>query len=125
VGGTISDSLVGKARRSLGLARKRAGRKAKAAGETPGAQAPTVVRQDGRKTTTSGRGTVGAGEMPGVASRRPSSAAKGLASDRDRMLIALERDLNRLLLGLLEMEGLTEVEEHIRAARRVVSREIR
>ena len=45
-------------------------------------------------------------------------------SDRNQMLIALEKDLDRLLFGVLEMESMNEVAEHIRAARRVVSREI-
>ena len=46
-------------------------------------------------------------------------------SDRNQMLIALERDFDRLLFNVIELEGMTEVEEFIRSARRVVSREIR
>ena len=47
------------------------------------------------------------------------------ASERNQMLIAVERDLDQLLINVIEVEGMTEAEELIRSARRVVAREIR
>ena len=41
------------------------------------------------------------------------------------ILVGVVGGSDRLLFGILEMESMTEVEEHIRAARRVISREIR
>jgi hypothetical protein len=111
--GTISESLFGKTRRSLGLTRKRDGKKPKAAGGTPAVATSAAVRKGGKKATTRGPIAAIAGEV------------LTQTSDRNQMLIALEKDLDRLLFGVLEMESMTEVEEFIRSARRVVSREIR
>jgi hypothetical protein len=123
--GTISDSLVAKVRRSLGLTRKQNGKKAEVAEGTPRPRNPVVVRSVGKKSATSGGVGASVEGSPTRRSRQTDPAAKGRASDRNQMLIALEKDLDRLLFGVLEMESMTEVEEHIRAARRVVSREIR
>jgi hypothetical protein len=123
--GTISESLFGKTRRSLGLTRKRTGKRADPASGTPAAATSAAVRKGGKKAATSGPGASNAEELPTIASRRPSSTATNQADDRNQMLIALEKDLDRLLFGVLEMENMTEVEEYIRSARRVVSRDIR
>src|SRR3954467_3475693 len=50
--GTISESLFGKTRRSLGLTRKRDGRGATAAGGTPSAAKSAPVRKGGMPTAT-------------------------------------------------------------------------
>ena len=50
--GTISESLFGKTRRSLGLTRKRDGKKAKVADGTPRAMSPSIARQVGKKSAT-------------------------------------------------------------------------
>lgn len=111
--GTISTSLIGRIRRSLGLARRRSGKKAKVAEGTPAATTSAATRKGGTKAATRGPVMASAGE---VLTR---------TSDRNQMLIALERDFDRLLFNVIELEGMTEVEEFIRSARRVVSREIR
>jgi hypothetical protein len=123
--GTISDSLFGKTRRSLGLTRKRTGKRANPAAGTPAAATSAAVRRGGKKAATSGPGGSSTEEMPTKAGRQSPSTATNQADDRNQMLIALEKDLDRLLFGVLEMESMTEVEEFIRSARRVVSREIR
>jgi hypothetical protein len=122
--GTISESLFGKTRRSLGLTRKRNGKRANPAAGTPSAATSAAVRRGGKKAATSGPGASSAEETPTRQNRRAVAASTSRPGDRNQMLIALEKDLDRLLFGVLEMEGMTEVEEHIRAARRVVSREI-
>jgi hypothetical protein len=123
--GTISDSLFGKSRRSLGLTRRRDGKKANPAAGTPAAATSAAVRKVGKRTATPRQISVSAEETPTRQSRKSDVAATSRVDDRNQMLIALEKDLDRLLFGILEMESMTEVEEHIRAARRVVSREIR
>ncbi len=123
--GTISESLVGKIRRNLGLTRKGSGRKAKPAGMKPDATPTKVTRKVGKKTATSGQGTTISDRTSTGTSRQSSSTASSRARDRNQMLIALEKDFDRLLFNVIELEGMTEVEEHIRTARRVVSREIR
>jgi hypothetical protein len=122
--GTISESLLGKTRRSLGLTRKRSARKAKAAGGRPGAKTRAAFREGGKTTATPRQVGTGAEQATTRRTRQSAVASTGGADDRNRMLIALERDLDRLLFGVLEMDSMTEVEEFIRAARRVVSREI-
>jgi hypothetical protein len=124
--GTISESLFGKTRRSLGLTRKRTGKRAKPADVTPGAMTPAAARKVGMKTETPRQvSRANAEETPTRQNRRAVAAATSRSGDRNQMLIALEKDLDRLLFGVLEMESMTEVEEFIRSARRVVSREIR
>src|SRR3954447_6964620 len=61
--GTISESLFGKTRRSLGLARKRAGREAKSAAGTPAATTSPADRKTGKKATTRGPVMAIAGEV--------------------------------------------------------------
>jgi hypothetical protein len=124
--GTISESLFGKTRRSLGLTRKRGGKKAQPADVTSGAMPPALARKVGKRSATHRR--VSGANAEGATTRqdrRAAAASTSRSGDRSRMLIALERDLDRLLFGVLEMESMTEVEEFIRSARRVVSREIR
>jgi hypothetical protein len=123
--GTISDSLVGKIRRNLGLTRNGSGRKAKPAGTKPDATPPKVTRQGGNKPATSDQSNSIPDVTPIRASRQSSSIVGSRGGDRNEMLIALERDFDRLLFNVIELEGMSEVEEHIRTARRVISREIR
>jgi hypothetical protein len=123
--GTISESLVGKIRRNLGLTRNSTGKKARPANATPEAIPPKVARKVSKKSVTRRRGTSIPDGTPTGASRQSSSIVRGRVGDRNQMLIALEKDFDRLLFNVIELEGMTEVEEHIRTARRVVSREIR
>src|SRR3954453_7300330 len=60
--GTISESLFGKARRSLGLTRKRTGKKAKPAGATLDATPPAAARKVGKRSATPRQIGVRAGE---------------------------------------------------------------
>ena len=122
--GTISESLFGKTRRSLGLTGKRDGERAKVAEETPRARTPAAARKVGKRSPAPRQVGASPGETSTVASRQISSTVKNRAGDRNEMLIALERDFDRLLFNVIELEGMTEVEEHIRSARRVISREI-
>jgi len=123
--GTISDSLISKIRRALGLTRNRTGNKAKSTAVTPKVTTPKAARKADKKTATSARATVTTGETPMRMGRQPSTTTKIRASERNRMLIAVERDLDLILYLVIELEGMTEAAELIRGARRVVSREIR
>jgi hypothetical protein len=124
--GTISDSLVGKIRRNLGLTKNGIGKKAKPAGTKPSTTPPKVTRKVTKKTATSGQSTSTSDMTPTKTDRQLSvTANNSRASDRNQLLIALEKDFDRLLFSVIELEGMSEVEEHIRTARRVISREIR
>jgi hypothetical protein len=122
--GTISESLFGKTRRSLGLTGKRDGKQAKPAGVTLDATPRAAARKVGKRSPAPRQVGASAEEMPTRQDRRAVAASTSRSGDRNQMLIALEKDLDRLLFGVLEMESMTEVEEFIRSARRVVSREI-
>jgi hypothetical protein len=123
--GTISGSLISKIRRSLGLTKTRGGKKARPADVTPEVTSSKVARKAGKKTATNKRGTSIPDGTPNGAILQSSSTDRSRVGDRNEMLIALEKDFDRLLFNVIELDGMTEVEEHIRSARRVVSREIR
>jgi len=122
--GTISESYLSKTRAKLGLTKPRGGSNGGGApkrSQTKGApkrlraEQPPVAEESSR---TSGNGTTD----------QPESAppAKQVETEnRDRVLEDLETDLDRLMFKIMGIGGMERVEQALRMARRVVTREIR
>jgi hypothetical protein len=99
---------------------------AKVTEQKPGARDRAAAGKGGKKATASRQAGAVAEQSPSRRTRpAPDAATTSRAKDRNQELIALEKDLDRLLFGVREMESMGEFEEHIRAARRVLSRKIR
>jgi hypothetical protein len=121
--GTISGALISKIRTDLGLVGKRSSDdRADAADETPKrrtrAKGPKAKRAaqsaEGTLLQPNGRGAPGG---PAAAAEREARAG-----DQGRRQVELEGDLDDLLFKIMGQGGLTEVEEALRRARRLLVR---
>jgi hypothetical protein len=120
--GSISRSSVGKVRAEMGLTNKRRPRSRKGEDETT---KKSTTRQTGRRRGEAAvqateparsRGN-GAPAESGAASASDSANGGG---DRGRVIEELEGDLDRLLFRVMNLGGLTEVEELLRRSRRIL-----
>jgi hypothetical protein len=107
--GSISGTLVNKLRSQLGLSGNLRGRPRK----------PRVHSADGAAATGRRRGRRPKAEAAtqGAASRLET---RGRKSARSKALVELEAEIDRLLFKVMGMGSMTEVEDGLREARRLV-----
>jgi hypothetical protein len=109
--GTISGTLINKTRSQLGLTGNLRGRPRKRAVEAGESPAPAVKRR-GRKPKIAAPAAVS-----GTAARLDM---RGRKSGRTRNLAELEAEIDRLLFKVMGMGEMTEIEEGLRKARRLL-----
>jgi hypothetical protein len=103
--GAISGTLINKTRSRLGLTGNLRGRPRK------GAPKAAPVKRRGRRPKS-----VEAAPAPAPARLE----TRGRKSNRDKALLELEAEIDRLLFKTMEMGGMTEIEEGLRGARRLL-----
>jgi hypothetical protein len=109
--GSISTSLVNKLRSDLELTGNLRGRPGDSAGAGKKA-ASGKKRGRPRKATA-----------PADATDAPATVYRGRNARQNR-LVAIEADIDRLLFKVMDVDGLSDVEDSLRRARRTVSRAI-
>jgi len=102
--GSISGTLINKTRSRLGLTGNLRGRPRK------GAPKAAPGKRRGRRPKGE------AAEAPTMA----RTETRGRKSNRDRALIELESEIDRLLFKTMEMGGMPEIEQGLRDARRLL-----
>jgi hypothetical protein len=118
--GTISTTLVQKMRASMGLTRSRKARKPAANGtvKTP----RPVASQSTAKRGKAGKASSPQGTNGAHKTATPVRQARPAAGTEDRRLVELEGDIDRLIFRLIAVGGLSQVEDALRQARRLLIR---
>lgn len=101
--GTISGTLISKMRSHLGLTGNLRGRPRKGTKVVPGKK--RGPRPKGLETSTAAAGRV---------------ETRGRKSNRDKALLELESEIDRLLFRIMEMGSMPEIEKGLRDARRLI-----
>jgi hypothetical protein len=109
--GSISGTLVNKLRSRLGLTGNLRGRPRKPRDPSADGPAATGLRRGrGRRPRSEAAG-------PGAATRVET---RGRKSARSKALVELEAEIDRLLFKVMSMGSMTELEDGLREARRLV-----
>jgi hypothetical protein len=108
--GSISGTLVNKTRSQLGLTGNLRGRPRKHTAQGGDSPSPTGKRR-GRKPRFAAAAT------PEAAAR---TEPRGRKSGRSKALIELEAEIDRLLFKVMGMGSMTEIEDGLREARRLL-----
>jgi hypothetical protein len=116
--GSISRSSVGKVRAELGLTNKRRPRSQKAEAETAKKSSTRQTRR--RRTEPSAQAAEPTRSRDNGTPAEAASASANGGGDRGRVIEELEGDLDRLLFRVMNLGGLTEVEELLRRSRRIL-----
>lgn len=118
--GTISGTLVQKLRASLGLTRSRKARKPAANGAME--KGRFAASRSGAKPGRPRKGSQPQGVDGAQGAAPPARPARAAAGTDDRRLVELEGDIDRLIFRLIAVGGLSEVEDALRQARRLLIR---
>ncbi|QDV37578.1 hypothetical protein [Tautonia plasticadhaerens] len=91
-------------------------------GTGPGRRGPKVGRGPATKRTTGPAATTTNGQEPVVATAPRAQPSRG-TENRERVLVEAEADIDELILKLRDQDGLPEVLEALRRARRLLARQ--
>jgi hypothetical protein len=124
--GTISAALVSKVRAELGLTGNSRGRPSQKSALITGASKP-VGKKRGRKPRATSRTGDARKNKALPKADRPMQAAferRPRMGDRQRRLTELEADIDRMLFKVMELGGLSGIEESLRQTRRLLYRSL-